>query len=304
MKKAVKAKAGNVTAVLATTQRTAIYAKDLSCPKVLDIADSQARNTANAYKSTSSPIWKMIYWLESRRIGAFELECISRFDKTLFFNMEESESFGMPAKTRWIPHGVQGELFTRALPQERERAVVFFGKMDYRPNVEAVEWFCEHVLPLLPTDVRFYILGAAPNATVRALGERHAQVKVTGFLDDPYELILQCGLVVAPMQSGSGIQNKVLEAMALGMAVVGTSRAFTPILGAREGEHFIAENSAEGTAKAILALLDDPETRDRMGLTARAFISTNFSWEKWEETILDVLVEAIEAHKVVPPPAT
>lgn len=289
-------KAPEMDVILATTQRTATYAFLSDKPKVLDMGDSQTFNTKAAIRSTKSPLWKIIYWLESRRINRFEHKCLDNYDMTLCLNMEEREAFGRPDKTRWIPHGVSHALFTRTRPTDTRRAVAFLGKMDYRPNIEAVEWFCENVVPLLPKDVKTYILGSSPTSAVMALGIRHANVEVTGFMEDPYELMGSCAAVIAPMQSGSGIQNKVLEAMAMAMPVVATERAVRPLLTARDGKDILVEDTPDGMAKAIMTLIDDPARSRRIGADARAFVQLNFSWENWGAVCIGELTRAMAAH--------
>ena len=280
---------------VATLVRTASYLKDARIPKILDMADSIGLNYRDSITKVSSRLWRTIYHIESSRLLAFEEACINDFDQTLFFNHEEITFFGAEKRTRWVPHGTSEVLLQRPLALMRRRAIAFLGKMDYQPNVDAVLWFCRHVLPLLPQDVTFLIVGAHPAATIEALPRHHPNVQVTGFMDDPYVLLEECAAMVAPMQTGGGIQNKVLEAMAMGLPVVATERAVRPIIGSEHGRHLLVANTPADMAAGIQRLLKDPDFRTSMGQEARALIAQTFTWDAYERAIVRTIQESMHA---------
>lgn len=156
-------------------------------------------------------------------------------------------------------------------------AIVFTGQMDYRPNIEAVCWFAETILPLIRRrhpDARFAIVGRAPTDAVRALATRPGVI-VTGEVPDVRGWLAAASVVVAPLKLARGVQNKVLEAMAMARPVVTSHAAAEGIDHAgtiRTGE------TAEQIAAAVVAVLDDPIAAARMGADARAQVQQRYSW--------------------------
>jgi glycosyltransferase involved in cell wall biosynthesis len=275
--------------------RTARYLKGRPIPRVLHISDSIGLNYRNSITQTSSPLWRAIYRIESTRLLAYEQDCVADFGRTLFFNAEEMAFFGRPDRTRWVPFGAGGPLLSRPLPKMESNAIAFLGKMDYQPNVDAVLWFCQHVLPLLSRDLTFWVVGAQPSESILALPKKHPNVQVTGFMDDPYSLLGECAAMVAPMQTGAGIQTKILEAMAMGLPVVATSRAAKPITGAKPGRQIWVADSPEEIATAIRSLLADSDCRSAMGSEARSLIASTFTWDAYEEAVVGSIREAMHA---------
>jgi len=155
----------------------------------------------------------------------------------------------------------------------RHPLLVFTGQMDYRPNVEAVTWFARHVLPRLP-DARFAIVGRAPAPEVKDLASD--RVIVTGAVADVRPWLAAAAVCVAPLQLARGIQNKVLEAMAMARPVVASTAAAEGIDHA--GTLRVAE-SAEDHAAAIGALLDDPAAAASLGQAARARVLARYDWD-------------------------
>lgn len=281
---------------VATLVRTARYLKGAKIPKVLDMADSIGLNYLNSIDKVSSPLWRLAYRLESSRLLTFERACVNEFDRTFLFNAEEVDFFQSGGRTRWIPHGTNETLFQRPLPPMRRQAVAFLGKMDYQPNVDAVLWFCNHVLPLLPQEMTFLVIGAYPSHAIRALPSLHPNVQVTGFVEDPYRLMEDCAAMVAPMQTGAGIQNKVLEAMAMGLPVVSTSRAAKPIIGALHGRDILVADAPDEMAARIKELLAGAGLRASIGGAARSLVARTFTWDAYEQAILNGIQEALHAH--------
>ena len=283
----------NFDLIFATLIRTAQYVIDKNKPKILDMADSIALNYIKSKESTKSIKWKILYLLELNRLLEYEKFCISNFDKTLFFNEEEKDFFKMPQKTFWIPHGVNEEL----LQYEKKNSiysncVVFFGKMDYQPNVDAVLWFAENVLPLINKNIRFCVVGAYPTSTVKELEKKHNNVVVTGYVEDPYEILKSSLCVVAPMQTGAGIQNKVLESMALGTINIVSSKTAKPIK-AKDKEHFLIIDDPQEIARTINDIYNNPEKYEYLKINSREFIKRNFTWGIYEKKLLEVIEEVL-----------
>lgn len=184
-----------------------------------------------------------------------------------------------------VPNGVDVALYTAALPpgeipaQFRVNDLVFTGKMDFRPNVDAVLWFAQEVLPLIVAqepDAHFWIVGKDPHPRLAPLGANPA-VTVTGWVDDVRPYIAAAAVYVIPLRIGGGTRLKVLEAMAMGKAIVST------VLGCegfdlKFGRELVAADTPADFAAAVLALLGDPECRNGLGRAAHDFAAENYDW--------------------------
>ncbi|HET9638867.1 MAG TPA: glycosyltransferase [Allosphingosinicella sp.] len=153
--------------------------------------------------------------------------------------------------------------------------IVFTGQMDYAPNIDAVRWFAGEVMPRLP-EARFAIVGRKPPETVRRLAG--PRILVTGAVPDVRSWLAAADVVAAPLRIARGIQNKVLEAMAMARPVVASPAAFEGIE-AEPGRHLLVAGTAEAQAEAISGLLDDPERAQALGRAARLRMEQAYRWE-------------------------
>lgn len=266
--------------------RTAEYARRLPCKKVLDFHDAISMNYKDALSRTRG-FWRAFYFIEDKRLLPYELGVLQAFDKYFITSQADKDyllanaSMSTDIDIKVIPMGVNDKALKRAMNLEKEENwLAFLGKMDYYPNEDAVIYFAEEIFPLLrrkDKDLKFVIIGAYPTGRVRALNEIQG-VEVTGFVDDPYEYLEKAKIVVAPMRFGSGIQNKILEAMALRRPVVTTSKGARGIAG-EDGEHFVVANKPEEMAEKILELLNAVEERRAIGQNARALIEEKYTWD-------------------------
>jgi glycosyltransferase involved in cell wall biosynthesis len=157
--------------------------------------------------------------------------------------------------------------------------LVFTGNMDYWPNADAVIWFAREVMPVLRARVpgiRFWIVGANPIEAVRALGDL-AGVFVTGRVEDVRPYVAHAAAIVCPLRIARGIQNKVLEGMAMGRPVITSGPAFEGVR-ARAGEDLIVADGVEGFVAAVVAVLDGKWVG--LGARARAAMEGGYAWER------------------------
>jgi sugar transferase (PEP-CTERM/EpsH1 system associated) len=167
-----------------------------------------------------------------------------------------------------------------AAPAPASPNLVFTGAMDYWPNIEAVTWFADNVLPGVQArhpGARFQIVGLNPDAQVRALGERPG-IEVTGRVPDVRPYVAAAAAVIAPMAIARGIQNKILEAMAMARPVVVSPEGLEGIPAVDGREVFRAERQPAPFLERTLAALDRA-AGDRTGAAARAFVLDRFSWD-------------------------
>jgi glycosyltransferase involved in cell wall biosynthesis len=179
-----------------------------------------------------------------------------------------------------VPNGIDLEYF-RPIPRAAAPSgLIFTGAMDYLPNIDAVHHFCAAILPLVRRELpstRFYVVGLNPPAAVRRLGEIPGVV-VTGTVPDVRPYYERAAVCVAPLRIGRGVQNKVLQAMAMGLPVVASTVAHRG-LEAQPGRHLLVEDEPAAFAARVVALLRDPGAGHALGRQARAFVESNHAWD-------------------------
>ncbi|HEY8711131.1 MAG TPA: glycosyltransferase, partial [Burkholderiaceae bacterium] len=157
--------------------------------------------------------------------------------------------------------------------------IVFTGAMDYWPNIDAVTWFVREVMPPLLRlwpNARFHIVGRNPAAAVKALASDH--VKVTGTVPDVRPYLQHAAVVVAPLRLARGIQNKVLEAMAMGRPVV-ASETCAQAIDARAGSELFTATTPMDFVRQIERLLRDPDKARSVGRAGRRCVLQRYGWE-------------------------
>ncbi|MDP4282525.1 MAG: glycosyltransferase, partial [Bacteroidota bacterium] len=178
------------------------------------------------------------------------------------------------------------------LEREKEYDLVFTGNMGYPPNINAAEFLVNKILPLVlknKPETNLLIAGASPNLRVSVLKSPH--VEVTGWVPDMRECYARARIFIAPMLLGTGLQNKLLEAMAMKIPCI-TSPLANQALKAKEGEQILIANSNEEFAKAILRLLDDPVLSQKIAANGYDYITRNFSWEKETGKIQELILSS------------
>lgn len=228
--------------------------------------------------------------MEAKRLLAFEKRTAARADLSLFVSAPEAILFrtmsGLDAtRVGVLENGIDLDRFepgfrVSAISETRRPLIVFTGQMDYRPNVESVEAFATEVMPaILPIhpDACFAIVGRAPTEQVRALGSLPGML-VTGEVADTRDWLAAADLIVAPLLLARGIQNKVLEAMAMGKPVLASSGAAQGIDAEPGKELFVADGAPE-QARAVLDILNDPARAAAIGDAARQRMEARYSWE-------------------------
>lgn len=184
------------------------------------------------------------------------------------------------ASSTVLRNGVDLEAFRPAREKAEPGHLVFTGVMNYFPNVDGCVWFVQEILPRIRErfpEARFTIVGAHPTPEVEALAEQPG-VKVTGFVDSVTLWLDRAAVAVAPLRIARGIQNKVLEAMASGLPVVGTTSATQGVEG-KPGRDFLLADDATAFADHVCILLEDERRAKELGEAARRFVEENYDWE-------------------------
>jgi glycosyltransferase involved in cell wall biosynthesis len=177
---------------------------------------------------------------------------------------------------------------------EIENSIVFWGNLEFAPNHTAVCYFYQHVYKpfLSEKKVKWYIVGSGAGASIQAMAEEDQNIIITGFIDRLYDFAARIPIMINPMQIGSGLKNKVLEAFALGRTVVSNALGVEAIIGAQAGLHYIQAEKPEEYAEAIIQYLHDPQARNKIGIDARRLVEESYRWERigkeWHRLVEEV----------------
>jgi sugar transferase (PEP-CTERM/EpsH1 system associated) len=265
--------------------RMAQYAKEIqSTYKILDLPDAFSLYWQRRMQVPRNIFSRLLDRIESKRVIAYEKAILKQFDLNLVCSNEDLNFLKIQHqvdKIALLPNGVDTDLFK---PKNHDYAhnkiLLFTGNMDYAPNVDAVQYFVKDIWPLIQIqcpDITFVIAGQRPIEAVKQLASD--TIKVTGFIPDLSEMYNQASVVVAPLRFGAGTQNKVLEAMAMGIPVVCSNIGFEG-LGIQDGEGAFMRTNALQFADQVIALLQDHELRKATGLRGTEVIHAQFSWDK------------------------
>jgi sugar transferase (PEP-CTERM/EpsH1 system associated) len=250
-------------------------------PKILDFGDMDSQKWL-AYSTYRKFPLSLGFWLEGAKLEREEKRLATVFDLctvTTKAEWETLEDFGTGVPTGWFPNGVDTEYFAPTDEPYDAHTMCFIGRMDYYPNEECMVKFCQRTLPLiraLRPEMKLLIVGADPSPAVRRLGDIEG-VTVTGSVPDVRPFVLRSALTVSPLNIARGVQNKILESMALGVPVV-TSPAAARGVDASDQEHFLVAGTPEDTAAAVLRVAGDAEERERLSRAGRARMLSHHSW--------------------------
>jgi polysaccharide biosynthesis protein PslH len=279
-----------IEAVFVFSSQMAQYVPlDLPVPRVLDFCDVDSAKWEQ-YAPTASWPMSWVYAREGRLLAAAEERLARQFDASLFVSEPEAQFFRtrapqVAARVHALRNGVDHEYFDPALSHTRpadapDRYLVFTGAMDYRANVDAVDWFAREVLPKVrATDpsLSFAIVGSRPTAAVRQLAQLPGVI-VTGGVPDVRPWIAHSVAVVAPLRIARGVQNKVLEGMSMSRPVIGTRAALEGIGQGVPPGTVAAPDGAAGFAATLLETLRGDG--QALGAAGRTFVRAQFDWSR------------------------
>lgn len=272
------------------------YVRNIPC--VIDLVDSMSLNIERRIPFEHG-IKKRVFQEELRRLIRYE-----RFVGQMFSHMmltsEKDETFFDADNITLIPSTVSVNEFYPRMEMHEAHRIVFSGNLSYAPNIHAVLWFLRNVYPVLlrkQAVFEFVIVGKNPSPQILKAIEGKRQVRVTGYVDSMNEALNQCGVAVAPMQSGSGMQGKILEAMACGLPVVVTSLG-KGVIAATETEGLFVEDTAEGFAKRLILLMCDRDRLKLLGKQARGYIEQHHDTAKTNMVLEQIYQQAISYNDV------
>ena len=250
-------------------------------PKILDFGDMDSQKWLEYANYKPWPLsWGYTY--EGLKMLRAEKRLARRFDlctATTRAERETLDGYGTGAVTDWFPNGVDAQFFSPGEEAYEADTISFIGRMDYYPNQECMQRFCDQVWPRLLAKrpgMKLLIVGADPSPEMRRLGERPG-VTVTGSVPDVRPYVRRSALMVAPLAIARGTQNKILEAMAMGVPVV-TSTIAAGGVDAVPGEHLLVADTPEALAAAIERVCDDRAERQRLAEAGRQRVLSHHAW--------------------------
>jgi polysaccharide biosynthesis protein PslH len=220
-----------------------------------------------------------IYKLEAQRMIRYEEKAADFFDHLTIISAQDKSQFTFPAakNIHIVSNGISNDFFTYGAETEKRYDLVFVGNMSYLPNIESVEYLVRQVMPLLPHEVRLLIAGTSPAPAVLHLASEN--IHISGWVEDIRQSYAEAKIFVAPMWSGTGQQNKILEAMAMGIPCI-TTKVVNNAIGAMPNEEIVLAETPEEFAFAIQKLLADPTSYTKISTNAKIFVKQKFDWKQ------------------------
>lgn len=254
----------------------------------LDFVDPLSVSLATQARATHSRARRKIIQREARMFDVFEAAVARSVDSSSVVSGADRRVVPALRSAAVIPNGVDAGRFPFQSPADRENALLFFGRLNYLPNVEAARWIASNTLPIIRKsvgDAELRLAGAAPVDQVTAL-RRIPGVALVGQVKDMVPEIHAAAVAVLPMFSGAGLKNKVLEAFACGTPVVTNRAGIEAVDGAIPGVHYFLAESAREVAEACIELLGDPDRRCTLAREAHRLVVNEYSWDKQAQRLL------------------
>ena len=274
--------------------RVAEYIRYESVPKTLDYQDALSAGLKRREERVGG-LKRLLFSFEYKSLAKYEAAIFDDFNHKTIITSQDQEliQHAERAKITVVPNGVDMAFF-HPMDAEKTYDLVFTGNMNYPPNVMAANFLVNDILPLVQKekpDARVLIAGASPHPSVRALASE--SVTVSGWLDDIRVAYSSSKLFIAPMQIGTGLQNKLLEAMAMKIPSV-TSDLANAALGAKENTEIKVAKSQDKEAFAayVLELLNNSEIATQQSDAAHQFVQQNYSWESSVKTLEELLLSS------------
>jgi glycosyltransferase involved in cell wall biosynthesis len=278
----------NPDTVYCQLSRTALYGKDLPFNKVIDFQDAFSMNYDRMQRNMSG-IQQLFYKRESLRMKQFETSMLQWFDTTTIISEHDKSNLAsQPNTTIVISNGVDLDYFQ---PQSITKTVdlLFLGNLSYQPNRAAVDFLIQHIMPALikirPT-IKLNIAGAAMAEELKKY--ESSNIHLSGWHDDIRVAYASATLFVAPLFTGAGLQNKLLEAMSMKLPSITTS-IVNASLHATENKEVIIANTTEEFVSKIIQLLDNPEQQIQLASQAYEFVSKKYGWDQSNQQLVDLL---------------
>lgn len=272
--------------------RMAEYVKDYSMPKTLDYQDVFSKGMARRAEKSKGLV-KWFFNMEHRRVARYEAEIFDRFDHKTIITAVDRDLIPHPHREEIVvvPNGVEFDKFAYQ-GEKKEYDLIFSGNMGYAPNVDAAEYLVREILPPLLVkfpNLRVVLCGATPAPRVQALSGEH--VIVTGWVDSMTEWYAKSRIFIAPMRMGTGLQNKLLEAMSMHLPCITSPLAAHPLVEAEQHQSVISCSETKDYVVAVTQLLTEENAYNQLADSGYNYVRQFYDWKN-AVRILDNLMEA------------
>lgn len=257
------------------------YVKGLNYKKVLDYQDALSLGLKRRFESRKS-ILNPVLRIEYKRMLKFESSAFNIFNSTMIISQSDLDHLPISNKSlvKIIANGVDTEMFKPDVTIEKKYNLIFAGNMSYPPNIDSAIFLAKEILPrvhLKLPNVNLLLAGANPANEVKSLENKN--VKVSGWVDDMVKAYSSADIFIAPMRIGTGLQNKLLEAMSVGLPVI-TSELANKALNAEPDFQVQIGSCATDYADRILYLLKNKEISQELANNGKDFVKESYSWDK------------------------
>jgi sugar transferase (PEP-CTERM/EpsH1 system associated) len=276
---------------------TAQFRTETNLPGVLSQQNVDSAIWRRLCSETVNPFYKFTYWTQQLAFQRYERVLSPKFDAVTCTSDIDAAVFQhhcAESAIKIIPNGVDVTHYLPDFSSEAPAHLIYIGSMDWYPNEDAVAFFADEVLPRIQEkvpDVAFSIVGGNPSVRVQKLAERDGVV-VTGRVPEIKPYFAEATVFVVPLRIGSGTRLKILEALAMGKAIVSTTVGAEG-LDLRDGEEIFIADEPIAFADAITRLLTDSELRRRIGENGRARVERDYDWRSIGEKLHGVYTKIL-----------
>lgn len=269
--------------------RMAEYIKDIPVSKTLDYMDAFGIGMQRRSNVVKFP-YSILYRKEALRMVKYEKTIFNSFNNhTIISNQDKIQlEFSGSRSIHVVPNGIDTDFFEMST-YEKKYDISFIGNMGYLPNIEAAEYLVQKILPLLHADTKVLIAGARPDKRIKKLAS--SQVTIKGWSNDIRQAYGESKVFVAPLWSGTGQQNKILEAMSMGIPCITTSLVNNAILAKENSEILIADDE-KTFAEKIVFLLNNAHLQQQISNAGRDFVKQNYSWEHYSQLLCTIFASS------------
>lgn len=271
--------------------RMSEYVRELSFPKVLDYMDAFSLSAKRRVEHDHF-FSRLFFSIEFDRVRKYESSLVKDFDQLAVISSQDYQylvdTCAIPEEQlHLISNGLDTSYFT-PYESKKDFQVTFVGNMGYRPNILAAHYLVKKILPLLE-GVKTQIAGTRPVQAIRNYANQN--IVVTGWMSDIRTAYNNSIIFVAPIFTGAGQQNKILEAMAMGLPCI-TTVVVNESIKAKHGEEIFVAHNEEEFANYVKLLLSDKDLREEVGRKARSFVKNLYSWETENKKLEELLINA------------
>lgn len=270
-------------------------------PRVFDDVDCRVTYLRQLLRAKKNPFSMILTLEELFKMHYYEPSVCKKFDRVFAISwndVTDLQSLNRILNIQLLSNGVDVSYFKPEEIKKKEKSIIFSGKMSYYPNSDAVLYFYHRIFPQIRAanpDVIFYIVGSDPPSQVVRL-RKDPNVIVTGYVDDMRPYFQKASVSIVPIRIGVGVQNKVIEAMSMGLPVVATSLACEG-LSIEPGKNIIRSDEPTDFAGKVNLLFNNQPLREQIGREARRYVEENHNWNVIVERLENIYKEVIDGAK-------